>query len=643
MWLLNTCTQTLRYFPSEGARPVYAILSHVWRDEEVSFTDIKDLERAQKLHGFAKVSHACAIALSDGYEWIWVDTCCIDKTSSAELSEAINSMFIWYRDAAVCYAYLYDASADHNPRSPHSSFRSSRWFTRGWTLQELIAPRRLVFYSQDWQQIGTKATLAGAIEELTHIGRAVLLHETHLDDISVAKRMSWAAKRETTRVEDRAYSLMGIFNVNMPTIYGEGEKAFIRLQHEIIRQSPDQSIFAWGVAHDHAVLEQNTTSFADGYEWTVEDRGLLASSPDMFADSAGIDALTLDTLASRLGLSIAVPEHAPTNYGIRMHLPLHTCPSSALCFAVLACEQDGDPLALLLRRTARRDNRYYVGVHSIYHSLRAPWQPHFRLFRLPADPARRKAFINHLAVTDLYIHSHNANPQRARRELEPWQRSLSSSDIAPRQFRFVFHGPLLTYLRNVHGFETRSPHTDPPEYECTPRSAWTRDPLDGSLTLILPPDAGHAVVLFRSPAGEAFAVAIGVQPRSAVWSQVLIRENAAGDDPTWAEPVLERIWREYGEASASGSMSGPDQWQAGARRFSSPKGRWMNIAFTQWVADFQVDGVADTRTYNVDVELGGVYADSKPVTSLQSAPQEPQLVDLIITGLQFLLRAYYNS
>lgn len=166
----------------------------------------------------------------------------------------------------------------------------------------------------------------------------------------------------------------------------------------------------------------------------------------MFADSAGIDALTLDTLATRLGLSIAVPEHAPTNYGIRMRLPLHTRPSSALCFAVLACEYEGKSLALLLRRTVRRGNRYYVGVHGVYRPLCAPWQPFFRLFLLPSDPAQRNAFIKQLAVTDLYIHSHNANPQRTRRdfsgimEREPWQRPLLPFVTAPRRLRFIFQG-----------------------------------------------------------------------------------------------------------------------------------------------------------------------------------------------------------
>ncbi|OBZ69667.1 hypothetical protein A0H81_10442 [Grifola frondosa] len=199
--------------------PPYAILSHRWRRDEVLFRDIQDLPHAKTLKGYSKVSHACAKAVEDGFDWIWIDTCCIDKTSSAELSEAINSMYAWYRDAAVCYAYLDDVHSNDDCEARGSSFRRSRWFTRGWTLQELIAPRRVVFFSRGWTDIGTRAGLVDTIETITRVHRLVLLKVPV--KLSIAARMSWAAGRETTRVEDRAYSLMGIFGVNMPAIYGE--------------------------------------------------------------------------------------------------------------------------------------------------------------------------------------------------------------------------------------------------------------------------------------------------------------------------------------------------------------------------------------------------------------------------------------
>ena len=171
--------------------------------------------------GLPKIELACKQAVDRGIRFVWIDTCCINKTSSAELSEAINSMFCWYQKAAVCYAYLSDVD-DLGPR-----FGESKWFTRGWTLQELLAPSRVVFYSSNWTELGEKTTMASILSTITRIDYFVLRGETPLHP--VARQMSWAARRETTRSEDIAYSLMGIFDVNMPMLYGGGSKAFIRL------------------------------------------------------------------------------------------------------------------------------------------------------------------------------------------------------------------------------------------------------------------------------------------------------------------------------------------------------------------------------------------------------------------------------
>ncbi|ORY08191.1 hypothetical protein BCR34DRAFT_675109 [Clohesyomyces aquaticus] len=170
--------------------------------------------------------------------------CCIDKTSSAELSEAINSMFHWYRASARCYAYLSDVDAlpgsDDLPDITHS-----RWFTRGWTLQELLAPASVQFYSSDWTFLGSKLRLCHELSHITNIDVNVLTTGT-FDHISIATRLSWARSRKTTRIEDRAYCLMGIVGVDMPLLYGESERSFIRLQKEILKTSEDYSIFAWG-------------------------------------------------------------------------------------------------------------------------------------------------------------------------------------------------------------------------------------------------------------------------------------------------------------------------------------------------------------------------------------------------------------
>ncbi|THU85931.1 HET-domain-containing protein, partial [Dendrothele bispora CBS 962.96] len=265
MRLLDTSTpqpELTEFFGN--AIPVYAILSHTWGDGEVSYHDLQySRDKAEKKAGYQKIKESCEIASQYGYRYVWIDTCCIDKTSSAELSEAINSMFGYYRDCRICLAYLSDVASQEDPKRQASAFRRSRWFKRGWTLQELLAPPSLVFFSQDWMDIGTKSSLRNVVSEVTRIPVQVLMNN-HPETISIAKRMSWAADRKTTRAEDLAYCLMGIFDVHMPTLYGEGgPNAFMRLQQEIIRKSDDQSIFAWT---------------APGYEC-----GPFASSPSAFS------------------------------------------------------------------------------------------------------------------------------------------------------------------------------------------------------------------------------------------------------------------------------------------------------------------------------------------------------------------------
>lgn len=239
MRLINTTTKVLEDVTFDD--PEYAILSHRWREKEIVFFDLStNRHDMDKMKGWSKFSRCCDVARELGFTYLWMDTCCIDKASSSELSEAINSMFDWYRRAAVCLAYLDDVAND----GLVATFSKSEWFKRGWTLQELIAPPSVIFFSVDWEVIGTKTSLAATIAIITRIDEKILLGG-NLSEISVAKKMSWASGRRTTRVEDEAYSLMGLFGVHMPTIYGEGRKAFIRLQEEILKVSHDQSIFAW--------------------------------------------------------------------------------------------------------------------------------------------------------------------------------------------------------------------------------------------------------------------------------------------------------------------------------------------------------------------------------------------------------------
>ncbi|KAH6637382.1 heterokaryon incompatibility protein-domain-containing protein [Boeremia exigua] len=200
--------------------PPYAILSHTWGigDEEVTYQDMKSGVGRDKV-GYSKLTFCAKLARQDGLEYFWVDTCCIDKSSSAELSEAINSMFKWYREAAQCYVYLSDVIADG--------------FTRGWTLQELLAPKSVRFFTTDAECIGTRESLLQPIQIATGIALGALEGQP-LDQFSIEARFSWAERRQTTREEDEAYSMLGIFGVFPPQIYGEGRlSALRRLRKEI--------------------------------------------------------------------------------------------------------------------------------------------------------------------------------------------------------------------------------------------------------------------------------------------------------------------------------------------------------------------------------------------------------------------------
>lgn len=274
MRLINTATGLFEEFISRNV-PKYAILSHTWEEEEASFSDMqKDGHQAKK--GFEKIRMTCKLAADAGIRYAWVDTCCIDKSSSAELTEAINSMYRWYQRSAICYAYLSDLSPSD---SLDTALPSCRWFTRGWTLQELIAPTEMRFFDRSWIDRGSKESLCTKLSEITGIDPRVLRHELPLSSIAAAQRMSWAAKRETTRIEDRSYSLLGLFGVHMPMIYGEEERAFRRLQEEIIKSSLDMTIFAWKMPEHTKPLDYPGTQYVCG---------LLASSPDDFWDSGHV-------------------------------------------------------------------------------------------------------------------------------------------------------------------------------------------------------------------------------------------------------------------------------------------------------------------------------------------------------------------
>lgn len=295
--------------------PEYAILSHTWGRDEVIYEHVGN-GSAHEHQAFNKISSAMKQAASDGHEYLWVDTCCIDKSSSAELSEAINSMYAWYRRAQICYAILEDVPGIQAAEF-ETKFVASRWFTRGWTLQELLAPKQVLFFQPQptgtWTLLGNRHSLQELISKSTTIDIDYLCGRKSIFSASIAERMSWAARRQTSREEDIAYCLMGIFSVNMPMLYGEGAQAFMRLQKEIMSISDDQSIFAWTEASVHGAATSDTHSIferlyrpynksephrhgiPDGPDLTVASdsealasHGLLANSPEAFTHSGRI-------------------------------------------------------------------------------------------------------------------------------------------------------------------------------------------------------------------------------------------------------------------------------------------------------------------------------------------------------------------
>ncbi|KAI0697417.1 heterokaryon incompatibility protein-domain-containing protein [Cerioporus squamosus] len=489
MWLLRTSTGELKHFNSPcDVKSGYAILSHVWQEQEMSFQELRALssdlaagspqtDDTPRSRASAKIRECCKLAELHGYEWLWIDTCCIDRSSSAELSEAVNSMFSWYSHALVCYAYLADVPSWGGLTPRGSLFRSSKWFTRGWTLQELIAPRSLVFLSKDWKVLGTKASLAALLEQITGIDADVLTFRRRVSDVSVARRMWWASNRSTTRIEDQAYSLMGIFGVHMATIYGEGTRAFWRLQEEILKRTSDQTLFAWG-----NVLPIHATPFRERYSFDNfhDDSHLFAPSPASFRNSGTMRPLPVPTAVKHILRTLGVqpgsldasdkrsrttadgtyvipsPDMSFTSHGARSRMLVIESHkgSSVLAVCALACWDDATSscVGLLLRRYRQHETkfkypRYHVGIivrgqlkwlGRRYRLAQIDWAPHVLSFSgSPITAEWKQIYISHRP---------------------PSHRSSIGSDSKRHgpEFRVLFPKWLEVELRK-HGFEADSP------------------------------------------------------------------------------------------------------------------------------------------------------------------------------------------
>ncbi|KAI6038176.1 heterokaryon incompatibility protein-domain-containing protein [Pisolithus marmoratus] len=324
------------FYGSDLAEKEYAILSHCWGVEkegehEVLFEDMKQLlivsdEERKEIRGrtgYKKIVDTCRRARKDGVEWAWIDTCCINKESSSELSEAINSMYKWYANAELCYAYLHDTLGGCWMKQIES-MATPKWFSRGWTLQELIAPKVVYFLDRKWERIGDKADLAWDLSKITGIPDKVLKEGLQMalssaDDLerpSVAQIFSWAAYRTTTREEDRAYSLLGLLGVHMPMLYGEGKNAFRRLQLEIIRTSNDQSIFAWGCERQSG---WSSSILADDPSYFRDCNEVIAWNPERFTSELRENGTADDELSKCTQERLRT--FTVTNDGIQIWLP----------------------------------------------------------------------------------------------------------------------------------------------------------------------------------------------------------------------------------------------------------------------------------------------------------------------------------
>ncbi|KAK3697892.1 hypothetical protein LTR37_017209 [Vermiconidia calcicola] len=270
MRLINTTSHKLEEFFDRPVPP-YAILSHRWQVCEATLQNYRS-SQGEDGPGIGKVINFCKFAKtqSPSHRYVWIDTCCINKQNSMELMEAINSMYTWYENAQTCFVYLRDLppKEEVHKKERRDAFCNSEWFHRGWTLQELLAPSRVIFCDRDWKVYDSRVQLAKQIEGITGIAKPFLDGTYQPRRASVAMRMSWASKRYTTKPEDKAYCLLGLFDVNMPLLYGEQKRAFMRFQEEILKHSDDESIFAW------------TANYT---QW-----GMLAPSPEAFQGSEDI-------------------------------------------------------------------------------------------------------------------------------------------------------------------------------------------------------------------------------------------------------------------------------------------------------------------------------------------------------------------
>ncbi|KAK5725247.1 hypothetical protein LTR17_013116 [Elasticomyces elasticus] len=326
--LLNVDTCSL-----ETSEAPYAILSHRWGPDGILYKQWEDRNHGalRRKEAYKKITGACKQAQKDGLDYIWVDTICINKADNSELSESIKSMYAWYQNAEVpgrtrCYALLSDVGGAAPFEESEHCFHRSAWFTRGWTLQELLAPRKIFFFARDWNSLGDLGTLLDPVAGVTNIPQAVLRGDTPVHACTIAQRLSWASGRVTHRPEDQSYALLGILEVNMCLSYGEGQNAFVRLQEQLVMKGNGLTVLAW-TSQD-----------------PMHRSHLFASSPADFASSSNIEAAT--SMANNA-------EYSLNNVGLTGRFPVleHDCSNGKTIILIpLYCYESAKPEEMLALR-----------------------------------------------------------------------------------------------------------------------------------------------------------------------------------------------------------------------------------------------------------------------------------------------------
>lgn len=497
MWLLDTSTLKLNeYNPKDTGEerkgwtdPPYAILSHTWGDEEVSFNDIKHAA-AKQLRGYKKIEKSCALASSQQKKLIWIDTCCINKSSSAELSEAVNSMYHWYRRSSVCYVYLSDFEfvpfevgylQSFQTHTFAKEFKKCRWFSRGWTLQELLAPYNIEFYDKHWHYIGDKIDLVSQISAATGIDPHYIVDRNSVRRASVAARMSWASRRNTTRPEDEAYCLMGLFEVNMPLLYGERHQAFLRLQHEIARRSDDESLFAW---HSRSVSGRALYSgmFADqpacfvgcGHFIPIRERKLARAPNTITSKGVAVDAYYVKLLSRAFHDYLKSFLSDETRQGEYVLLPLQ-CASAEL---------PEQPFTIILKKSSHEVYlRFLPWEKEVYDT----WYPHNERIEATGRQPNRNGprFLSKLERKLIYV----SQP--------PYDLYDSSMEILPMAYSSVWIVPIQAHEKRYalkEWYVSQDCHVQPSFYDWEIR-------LSGKST-------AFGVMMFKRVGGASFIVVL---------------------------------------------------------------------------------------------------------------------------------------